>query len=1010
MKENGPKKTDLDLAAIRTRLENTRGKEYWRSLEELAGSEKFEEFLHNEFPQQTGLLGEGMDRRTMLKLMGASLAFAGLSACAYMPTERILPYVRQPEDLVPGQPLFFASAFNDGGFAEGIVVESHMGRPTKIEGNEQHPASLGATTASAQASILTLYDPDRSQTVLHLGDINTWIAFATEVNLIRADQQTRKGAGLRLLTETVTSPTLAAQIKSLLQQFPEAKWHQFEPIGLNNTKAGAKMVFGEMVQTIYRFDQADVVLALDADFLFSGPGNVRHARDFTSRRRMLNGQKEMNRLYVAEGTPTLTGAMADHRLILRSSEVAAVTLAVAQALAVAPSATQQDPVVSSNSKWISAVVRDLQKHRGKSLVVVGEQQPPVVHALVHAINQALGNINKTIVYTDPVEAAPVDHLESLRQLVDDLNASRVDTLIILGGNPVFTAPADLHFSDSILKAKTAIHLSLYEDETSRLCHWHLPEAHYLETWSDLRAFDGTTSIIQPLIAPLYDGKSAHELVSAFSGEPTKTGYQIVQDYWKAHLPAHKNQGAAFFEEFWQKGLVSGVLVGTATPVRAVTPKAKFDQQDVRSLGSGGNSQDALEIVFRPDPTIGDGRGANNGWLQELPKPLSKVTWDNVVWISPNTAQRLGVTTEDVVLIQYQGGEIKSPVWVMPGHADNSVTVFFGYGRSFAGRVGSGVGYNAYPIRTSSTPWFGLGARVQKTGDRYPLAATDHHYSMEGRNLVRVGKLEEFRKDPHFAVKENPPPPPSSTLYPGFKYTGYSWGMAVNLNSCIGCNACVVACQAENNIPVVGKDQVTRGREMHWIRIDRYYEGGVEQPATYHEPVMCMQCENAPCEEVCPVGATNHSSEGLNQMVYNRCVGTRYCSNNCPYKVRRFNFYQYGDWNSESLKLQRNPNVTVRSRGVMEKCTYCVQRINAAKITAEEQNREVRDGEIQTACQQVCPTQAIVFGNINDSQSQVSQWKADPLNYGLLEELTTRPRTTYLARVRNPNPELEPIQE
>ncbi len=1003
MSENGPGSNNqlLDVKSIRARLEKLRGREYWRSLEELAETDSFEQFLQNEFPRQTGLMGGGIDRRTMLKLMGASLAFAGLTGCAYMPTEKILPYVHQPEELVPGKPLFFATARSFDGYGEGLVVESHMGRPTKIEGNEQHPASLGATTALAQASVLNLYDPDRAQTISHLGGISTWTLFSAEINLLRSEENIRKGAGLRLLTGAVSSPTLADQIQSLLKQFPQAKWHQYNAIGRDNAKAGARLAFGEIVETVYRFDQADVVLSLDADFLFFGPGNVRYARDFTSRRKMSGGQTNMNRLYVIEGTPSLTGAMADHRLAVRSSDVEGYARALAKGVGVATSA----PALSAQAAWIAAVVKDLQSHRGACLVVAGEQQPPIVHALAHAMNQMLGNVGKTVVYTEPVEVNPVDSTASLRELISDMNAGRVESLVILGGNPVFTAPADFQFVDSLTKVKRAIHLNSYANETSRWCHWHVPETHYLESWSDVRAYDGTISIIQPLIAPLYGGKSAHELLAALLGQSSQSSYQIVQNYWKAQLQTSKKKPAQNFEDFWQVSLVNGIVSDTAFPTKTVSLKPGFESMPASSPAKS-NGGGVMEIVFRPDPTIWDGRFANNGWLEELPKPISKVTWENVVWMSPNTAQRLGVTTSEVVRIQYRGNEVQAPVWVMPGHADDSLTVFLGYGRTFAGRVGSDIGYDAYALRSSDRPWFDLGATVVKTGQSVTLAATDHHYSMEGRDLVRVGTLHQYQRDPEFAVEMSPPPPANSTLYPGFPKKGYQWGLSVNLNSCIGCNACVTACQAENNIPVVGKDQVMRGREMHWIRIDRYYQGGVETPATYHQPVMCMQCENAPCEEVCPVGATNHSSEGLNQMVYNRCVGTRYCSNNCPYKVRRFNFYQYGDWETETLKMQRNPNVTVRSRGVMEKCTYCIQRISAAKINAEENSRTVRDGEIVTACQQVCPTQAIVFGNISDPNSQVSKLKSEPLNYGILEELTTKPRTTYLARLRNPNPDIE----
>jgi molybdopterin-containing oxidoreductase family iron-sulfur binding subunit len=702
----------------------------------------------------------------------------------------------------------------------------------------------------------------------------------------------------------------------------------------------------------------------------------------------------MNRLYVVESTPTNTGTMADHRLALRAGEIEGFARAVAQGLGIlgGTAAAASGP----HAKWIAAVARDLQKHRGAGLVLAGDGQPPVVHALIHAINHALGNVGATVVHTDPVEASPVDQRESLQELARDMEAGRVNVLIVLGGNPVFTAPADLQFAERLSKVKFRVHLGLYDDETTRLCDWHIPEAHYLEAWSDARAYDGTATIIQPLIAPLYGGKSAHEFLAEILGQPGRTGYEIVRDYWKGR---HRSKD---FELFWRTALYEGVIDGTALPAKSVSLKKGIGETGKRGNGEGGG----LEIAFLPDPTIWDGRFANNGWLQELPKPLTKLTWDNAALVSPATAERLGLSTGDVVELQYGGRTVRAPIWILPGQAPDSVSVHFGYGRTRTGRVGTGAGFDAYPLRTTTAPWFASGLTIRKTGARYPLVSTQSHNSMEGRHLVRAGTLEEYQKHPEFAREMGEEPPRDLSLYPGFKYEGYAWGMAIDLNACTGCNACVVACQAENNSPIVGKDQVSRGREMHWIRIDRYYQGGVEDPEVHHQPVMCQQCENAPCEPVCPVGATLHGSEGLNDMVYNRCIGTRYCSNNCPYKVRRFNFLAFQDFDTPSLKLMRNPNVTVRSRGVMEKCTYCVQRINAAKIEAEKADRSVRDGEILTACQQACPAQAIVFGNINDPGSRVSKLKAEPRSYGLLADLNTRPRTTYLAKVRNPNPELE----
>ncbi len=995
MADTGSTKDNLDLAAIRERLAAARGQQYWRSLKELADSEEFQALLRREFPENASEWLDPVSRRGFLKLMGASLALAGLTACTGQPDERIVPYVKAPEEIVPGKPLFFATAMPLGGYATGLLAESHMGRPTKLEGNPKHPASLGATDAFAQASVLSLYDPDRSQAITNAGKISTWNAFSAALSGERDRQKGRRGAGLRILTETVTSTTLASQLRALLSMFPAAKWHQYEPAARDTARLGARLAFGEFVETHYRFEKADVILALDADFLCSGPGSVRYARDFAERRKIYGRDTRMNRLYVVENTPSGTGTMADHRLPLRASEIEGFARAVAQGLGVLPG-PGETPRPEPHAQWIAAVVRDLQKHRGASLVVAGDGQPPVVHALAHAMNHALGNVGATVIHTDPVEANPVDQRESLRELAQDMQAGTVDLLVILGGNPVFTAPVDLQFAERLSKVKLRVHLGLYDDETARLCDWHIPEAHFLESWSDARAYDGAVAIIQPLIAPLYGGKSAHELLAEILGQPGRPGYEIVRDYWRGQ---HRSKD---FELFWHTALHDGVIAGTALPPKSVTLKKGIGDKETGGQGEAKG----LEIVFRPDPTIWDGRFANNGWLQELPKPLSKLTWDNAALVSPVTAQRLGFSDGDVVDLQHGGRTVRAPVWIMPGHAVDSVTVHFGYGRTRAGRVGTGTGFNAYTVRTAAAPWFAPGLTVRKAGARYPLATTQTHHSMEGRNLVRSATLAEYQKHPEFAREMGEEPPPDLSLYPGFKYEGYAWGMPIDLNACTGCNACVVACQAENNSPIVGKDQVTRGREMHWIRIDRYYQGSLDNPEVHHQPVMCQQCENAPCEVVCPVGATNHSTEGLNDMVYNRCVGTRYCSNNCPYKVRRFNFLQFQDFETPSLKLMRNPNVTVRSRGVMEKCTYCVQRINAAKIEAEKENRQVRDGEILTACQQACPTQAIVFGNINDSGSRAAKLKADPRSYGLLADLNTRPRTTYLAKVRNPNPEIE----
>jgi molybdopterin-containing oxidoreductase family iron-sulfur binding subunit len=1002
MEETGGSSTDVNLAVTRQGLATARAQEYWRSLEDLAGTREFQAALHREFPENASEWLDPVSRRGFLKLMGASLALAGLTACTGQPDERIVPYVKAPEEIVPGKPLYFATAMPFLGSAIGLLVESNMGRPTKVEGNPKHPASLGATDVFAQASILTLYDPDRSQVVTKAGSISSWNGFAAALQAELEQQQGRRGAGLRILTETVTSPTLAAQLRALLGKFPAAKWHQYEPTARDNARLGARLAFGQFVETHYRLEKADVILALDADFLGAGPGTVRYAHDFAERRKPQGRDPRMNRLYVVESLPTGTGTMADHRLALRAGEIEGFARAVAQGVG-AVTASAGTPPSGRQAEWIAAVVRDLQGHRGASLVVAGDGQPPAVHVLAHAMNDALGNIGATVIHTDPVEANPVDQRESLRDLARDIETGQVDALIILGGNPAFTAPADLHFAERLAKVQFRVYLGLYDDETARLCDWHIPEAHYLEAWGDTRAYDGTATIIQPLIAPLYGGKSAHELLAAILGESGRTGYEIVRDFWRSQHPLKD------FELFWRTALHEGVIEGTALPPKSLTVKKGIGETEKPGAGeTSAKATDAagLEIVFRPDPTIWDGRFANNGWLQELPKPLTKLTWDNAALLSPATAQRLGLSTGEVIELQHGGRAVRAPVWITPGQAMDSVTVHLGYGRTRAGRVGTGIGFNPYSLRTAAAPWFAPGLAIRKTGAQYPLVSTQGHNSMEGRNLIRGGTLEEYQKNPEFAREMGEEPPPNLSLYPGFKYEGYAWGMAIDLNACTGCNACILACQSENNSPIVGKDQVSRGREMHWLRIDRYYVGSPESPQIHHQPVMCQHCENAPCEAVCPVAATNHSAEGLNDMVYNRCVGTRYCSNNCPYKVRRFNFLAFQDFNTPSLKLMRNPNVTVRSRGVMEKCTYCVQRINAAKIEAEMADRPVRDGEILTACQQACPAQAIVFGNINDPGSRVSKLKAEPRNYGLLADLNTRPRTSYLARVKNPNPEIE----
>ena len=1022
-----------DLEAIRAQLRDARGPQFWRSLDQLADAPAFRELVEREFPSGASELGDGMSRRTFLKLMGASLALAGVTACTYQPREYIAPFDRQPEGRIPGVPQYFASTLTLGGYGTGVLVRSNEGRPTKVEGNPRHPASLGSTDLFAQAEILTMYDPDRSTTVLRQGVPSTWAEFTTTLENALTAARATQGAGVRLLTTTVTSPSLAAQIAQFLQAYPQARWYQYEPINRDNVVAGARLAFGRDVTTRYDLSAAQIIVSLDADFLAPGPGFIPYARAFAEGRKVRKGSETMNRLYVVEASPSTTGTAADHRLPLRADAVAAFTGALAHELGVGGAPTNLSPKAE---EFLKAIVRDLEEHRGKSVVLVGEQQPAVVHALAHLINAELGNVGKTVFYHEPVEARPTNQTEELVALVSEMAAGRVETLIIIGGNPVYNAPGDLRFANRMAGVPLTIHLSQFVDETSALATWHIPQAHPLESWGDARAFDGTASIIQPLIEPLYGGKTANELLAAMLGQPDADSYDLVRTFWVERIG----------ETNWKIALAQGVIANTAAPV--ITPE--LNEAAIRAAPIP-QPDTGVEIVFRPDPSLFDGFYANNGWLQELPRPLTKLVWDNAALMSPRTAikllelpfdakrlvggkeddrerqrylEQLSKVNGTIARIEYRGGVIEIPIWLLPGHAEDSITLNLGYGRTHAGRVGNRVGVNVYPIRTSDSPWFGSGARVTKTGRMYLLVSTQDHWTLEGRDIYRVGEFKKFKEDPKYIAKEvykeeyGRESPNYISLQPGDDYTRRNaWGMTINLNACIGCNACVVACQAENNIAVVGKDQVSRGREMHWIRIDRYFAGeDLDNPSIYMMPVNCMQCEKAPCEVVCPVAATVHDYEGLNNMVYNRCVGTKYCANNCPYKVRRFNFLQYSDTTTETFKLAFNPDVTVRVRGVMEKCTYCVQRISGARIAAKrravqagQSSYVINDGEIQTACEQACPTGAIVFGDINDQNSRVAKWKAEGHNYSLLAFLNTIPRTTYLARVRNPSEELEKVE-
>lgn len=1074
-----------NFALLRDRILSQNGKEYWRSVEEFVDAPEFEEFVAREYPHEIETWDDGLSRRNFVKVMGASLALAGLSGCVIQPSEKIVPYVNPQEGMLPGKARFFATAMSLGGVATGLLAKSYEGRPTKVEGNPEHPGSRGATDVLAQASVLGMYDPDRSQQVTYRGAPKSWEMFMTEFRSAVETTRADGGAGVRFLTETVTSPTLIDQMTKLKAELPNSKWVQYEPVNQDNATAGARLAFGSAVQTIYKFDKAERILSLDAD-IFSGY-NVAYIKDFAKGRHFSEEHKEINRLYSVETTVSLTGAKADHRLAIKPSQMAEVAKAIAKAIGVAGATS----TYTENAQWIAAMAKDLVEHKGKSLVVAGDNAPAVVHALAHAMNATLGNAGQTVVYADPF-APNTDktQVEQLRELIADIDAGRVKMLVILGGNPVYNTPADIKLNaERMAKIGLRVHLGLYNDETAEHCHWHIHDKHYLEGWGDARAYDGTVSIQQPLIAPLYDSKSVHEVVQlAFRENFDKKDHDIVKEYWQrtnitpaaaapvskteepkaeepkvgtkdtAHGGGHETKPAEKevpkpaatptpataaapttaaatatrgFEDNWRKAVHDGIVPNTAAAAKTVTANTAFLSQPEQKPASGGN----FEISILPDPSVYDGRFVNNGWLQELPNPLNKVTWENVALVSPATAAKLAANTgnkardmtggeqgtsfwntkggnqfSDLVNIKYQGAEIQkgAPLWITPGQPDDVITIFMGYGRTKAGKVGTGLGYSAFDVMRSDAMNYGFGD-VTKTGEQTTVASTQIHFNMEGRDLLRMWDIEEFEKHPDMGHQHDEYP---KSMYPYEQHQAVynknsKWGMTIDLNSCVGCNACVVACQSENNIPVVGKEQVERSREMHWMRVDAYYGGGdINEPeGPYFQPLLCQQCEQAPCETVCPVHATVHSAEGLNDMVYNRCVGTRYCSNNCPYKVRRFNFLLYQDWNTPQYKLMRNPEVSIRSRGVMEKCTYCTQRISIARIEAEKDGRDIRDGEVVTACQAVCPTDAIIFGDMNDPNSAVAKSKKDHRDYKLLNELNTQPRTTYLAGLKNQNKEM-----
>ena len=1082
-----------NFALLRDRILEQNGKEYWRSVEEFVDAPEFEEFVKREYPDHAETWDDALSRRNFIKVMGASLALAGLSGCVIQPPEKIVPYVTAPPDSLPGRPLYYATSYSIGGVAMGLLAKSYEGRPIKVEGNPDHPDSRGATDVRAQASLLDMYDPDRLQRVMSRGIASTWQKFTTDLRATIDTDRADGGAGIRFLSETITSPTIINQFEQVASELPNSKWIQYEPINNDNAMAGAKMAFGVPAQAIYHFDKAERILSLDAD-IFSG-FNVGYLKDYSAGKKWSPDRKDINRLYVVETTSSITGAKADHRLAVKPSQIAEVAKAIAQRVGVAGASS----AYSENAQWLDAMARDLVAFKGRSLVVAGNQASPMVHALANAMNGALGNIGQTVEFIEPLSPGSDKlQLDQLKELVADIDAGKVKMLVILGGNPAYNTPSDLRLDLKRINEKVPlrIYVGPHDNETANICHWSIPEKHYLESWSDGRGHDGTVSLTQPLISPLYDSHNITEVIQLFFKENfDKNDLDIMKEFWQTqNITAPKTIAAATttasantsgaaantaptsstntsnsnnasapspnpasattaatrgsmantassapavtganaataFEDRWRKYVHDGMIPNTAGTPRSVSVSTAFLSQPQQPVQSG-----AFEINILPDPNLYDGRFANNGWMQELPKPLNKVTWDNVGLISPRTAARLGINTgndpnefvggqqgvtfvntkgsnqfSDLVTLTYEGQDIQGvPMWITPGQPDDVVTIFLGYGRSRAGRVGNNVGYNVYDVRRSDAMDWAAG-NIAKTGETKTVTSTQIHFNMEGRDLLRSWDLEKYNENPKFGAQENEY---DLSMYPYEQHQAVyennnRWGMTVDLNNCVGCNACVIACQAENNIPVVGKEQVDRHRMMHWLRIDAYFGGtDINDPEGPHfQPVLCQQCEQAPCEVVCPVHATVHSAEGLNDMVYNRCVGTRYCSNNCPYKVRRFNFLLYQDWDTPQYKLMRNPEVSIRSRGVMEKCTYCTQRIASARIEAEKDGRPIRDGEIVTACQAACPTDVFTFGNMNDHSSAVSKKKQDPRNYTLLNNLNTQPRTTYLAELKNQNKEM-----
>lgn len=940
------------------------GRRWWRSLEEWADSDSFGDMIKAEFPSLFEYWQ--VDRRELLRVMGASLAMAGVTACTPSRSDDVVPFVNAPEGFEDGRVQHYATAVLTDGFAQPVIATTTAGRPVKLEGNPEHPASGGATSFLAQAALLGLYDPDRSKGPRLRGNPVSWADFDGQMELWRKQWRANGGAGLRLLVAPTTSPTLIAQIKRMRSAFPNSRVHLFDPLAGYGANP-LDVALGQSVQPLLRLENARVVVSLDDDFLGPGPAQVVNARGWAKRRGDV-ANAERIRLYMAETAPTLTGANAQHRLGIAPSRMPLVAAAIAARLGAGGAVTGLSP---AELGWVSSAADALVQNRGSSLLTVGAHLEPGLHALTSRINGELGNSGKTIEFLEPIALQPDG---SFVDLLRDVEGGKVAALFVMGANPAYASPGDVDFAALYRRIGLKVHSGLHVDETAVMSDWHLPVPHELEDWSDARSVDGLATIIQPVIQPLYDSRSPHSIIAGFTADGAPPDARsLVRKNWA---------GTMADEQAWNSALQRGFVAGTQNkPAAVAAGGATFTfHQPAKPTGD-------VEIVIQPDPTIRDGAHANNGWLQELPKPLTKLTWDNVVAMSPALAKRLGVGNGDLVEVE-SGRTIAGPAWLLPGQPDDVVAVYLGYGRTRAGRVGDGVGYDAYPLRTLDRPW-ATGGAIRKVGGALPMATTQTHFALEGGEKVP----SVANASAHYGE-----PIDNKTIYPTYPEGEPAWGMVIDVDLCIGCNACMTACQSENNVPVVGKAQVYEGREMHWLRVSRLYDGEPDNPGTVFQPIPCMHCEQAPCEMGCPVHATVHSPDGLNLMVYNRCIGTRTCSSYCPYKVRRFNWFDYTSGAPPSIEAQRNPDVTVRGRGVMEKCTYCIQRIRGAEVAADVDGRPVRDGEIKTACQQACPTEAIKFGDLALAGSVVAKQRSSPRNYALLAELGTRPRTTYLARI------------